>query len=288
MSDEIKLIRDHMIPYEKMQRAPHMGRQSSKLARGVLYRDDGKDAYGRTIFTKVAENTVVLGGAIAALERLAGVDADFRPNTLNHILNLNDGYDYNRDSTVVALFGCGNGGAGLDFGNIYAPDVKQNNVEGLLPMMVSQTELEGLEADKYYMRTSVATPDGTNLNCWYLKEFDAEPEIRSLWKDAPDEDDDGSEITTDISDSESENGVESFVQFKLKLNDDDVRSYYEAMGTLAQARINSIGLYLGEKVDVGGRMDYVNVSLFSVVNLNNEALDERKQICYYYRVYALI
>ena len=288
MSDEIKLIRDHMIPYEKMQRAPHMGRQSSKLARGVLYRDDGKDAYGRTIFTKVAENTVVLGGAIAALERLAGVDADFRPNTLNHILNLNDGYDYNRDSTVVALFGCGNGGAGLDFGNIYAPDVKQNNVEGLLPMMVSQTELEGLEADKYYMRTSVATPDGTNLNCWYLKEFDAEPEIRSLWKDAPDEDDDGSEITTDISDSESENGMESFVQFKLKLNDDDVRSYYEAMGTLAQARINSIGLYLGEKVDVGGRMDYVNVSLFSVVNLNNEALDERKQICYYYRVYALI
>lgn len=286
MSD-LKIIRDHMIPYEKMQRAPHMGKQKSKLARGVLYRED-QDCFGRTIFTKVAENTVVLGGAIAALERLAGVDADFRPNTLNDILNLNTGYDYHRDSTFIALFGCGNGGAGLDFGNVYAPDVKQNNVEGLLPMMVSQTELDGTDADKYYMRTTIATPDGTQLNCWYLKEFDTAPEIRSLWKDAPDEDDDGTEIISDISDSESENGVESFVQFKLLLRDDDVRSYYEAMGTLAQARINSIGLYLGEKTTVGDSVDYVNVSLFSVVNLNNEALDERKEVTYFYRVYALI
>lgn len=282
-----KMIRDHMIPYDKMKITPHMGKQESKLARGVLYRED-KDCFGRTIFTKVAENTVTLGGAIAALERLSGVDASFRPNTLNDILNLNTDYEYHRDSTVVALFGCGNEGAGMDFANVYDPDVKQNNVAGLLPMMVSQNELDGTDAEKYMMRTTILTPDGTSLNCWYLKEFDTEPIIRSLWKDAASDDEDGTEITADISDSESENGVESFVQFKLVLNDDDVRSYYEAMGMLPMARFNSVGLYLGEKITIGDREDYVNVSLFSVVNLNNEALAERKTITYYYRVYALI
>lgn len=282
-----KMIREHMIPYDKMKTGPHMGNQESKLARGVLYRED-KDCFGRTIFTKVAENTVTLGGAIAALERLSGVDASFRPNTLNDILNLNTDYEYHRDSTVVALFGCGNEGAGMDFANVYDPDVKQNNVAGLLPMMVSQNELDGTDAEKYMMRTTILTPDGTSLNCWYLKEFDTEPIIRSLWKDAASDDEDGTEITADISDSESENGVESFVQFKLVLNDDDVRSYYEAMGMLPMARFNSVGLYLGEKITIGDKEDYVNVSLFSVVNLNNEALAERKTITYYYRVYALI
>lgn len=282
-------IRDHMVPFDKMKTAPHMGNQSSKLARGVLYIDDGKDAYGRTIFTKVAENTVVLGGAIAALERLSGVDASFRPNTLNSILNINaSGHDYHRDSTTIALFGCGNGGAGMDFGNVFDPDVKQNNVAGLLPIMVSQNELTGTDASKYMMKTTIQTPDSTQLRCWYLKEFDTEPIIRSLWKDAASEDEDGTEIVSDVADSESENGVEAFVQFKLVLNDDDVRSYYEAMGTAAQARFNSIGLFLGEKVDVGDHMDYVNVSLFSVVNINNEALAERKSITFYYRVYAMI
>lgn len=273
--------RDAFVPYDLMTR----GMPRSKIARGVLYRED-MDAFGRTIFTKVNENTVVLGGAIAALERLSGVESSFHPNTLNDILNINPGYAYNLLNTPIALFGCGNGGAGLDFGNVYAPDVKQNNISGLLPMMVSQTSPVGSDADKYAMKSTISTPDGTQLNCWYLKEFDTEPIIRSLWKDAASEDEDGTEITADISDSESENGVESFVQFKLVLNDDDVRSYYEAMGMLSQARFNSVGLYLGEKNDVLG--DYVNVSLMSVVNINNEALAERKTITYYYRLYTMI
>lgn len=291
--NDIKHLRDAMIPYDKMMNAPHMGKQSSKLARGVLYRDDGVDAYGRPIFTKVAENTVVLGGAIAALERLSNVESSFRPNTLNKILGVNDGHPYVLGSTPIALFGCGNGGAGMNFGDVYDPSIKQNNITGLIPMMVSEGELTGDSAEKYKMRTTVQTPDGTKLNCWYLKEFDMQPKIVSLWKDAPAEDEDGTEITTDISDSESTNGVESFVQFKLVIDDDDLRSYYIAMGMAPQARYNSVGLYLGQKITVtsetlGSYEDYVNVSLFSVVNLNNEALAERKVITYYYRVYALI
>lgn len=288
ITQDPKVIRvnDSMIPFDKMM-SKHG--QTSKLAKGVLYRDDGRDSFGRPIFTKVAENTVVLGGAIAALERLSGVDASFQPNTLNSILNVNNtGYSYNKYSTPIALFGCGIGGAGMTFGDVYDPSVRQNNISQLIPMIVSESTITNADADKYMMKTTITTPDNTSLNCWYLKEFDAVPKIMSLWKDSPSEDEDGTEITADVADEVTENGVEAMCQFKLALNDEDCRSYFKAMGMLEQARINSIGLFMGEKVVVGDHTDYVNVRLFSVVNLENEALAERKTIVYYYRVYAMI
>ena len=279
-------LTDHFVQVDKMQR----GLQSGKLARGILYRDDGLDAFGRPIFTKVNENTVTLGGAIGALEKLIGQTASFRPNTLNSIMGLNDsGYDYDPLKTPVALFGCGIGGASMSFDEVYEPNCRQNNLAQLVPMMVSENALTGVDAEKYMMKTTIETPGGTTLNAWYLKEFDVTPTIRSLWKDAAEENQDGTEITADVADSESTNGVESFANFKLVITEDDVRTYFEAMGQLNLARINTIGLYMGEKVTLpSGDEDYVNVSLFSVLNLNNEPLAERKKIIYYYRVYAMI
>ena len=286
-------IRDHMPLVTGLVKGPISAalQRAQKLPfKGILYRDDGLDDYGRPIFTKVAENTVVLGGAIFALEKITGQEASFKPNTLNSILGVNDtGYDYNLANTQIALFGCGIGGAGLDFGNVYDPNVKQNNVQQLVPMMVAENDLTGTDADKYMMATTIDTTGGTTLKCWYLKEAEQAPIIRSLWKDAAEEDEDGTEITEDISDSESLNDVECFAQFKLKLLQDDVRSYFNAMGMLSMARYNSVGLYTGEKVLLSnGTYDYVNVRLFSVVNLNNEPLDERKEITYYYRIYAMV
>lgn len=290
------LLKDHFVPMkEKLERVaesgigPSTAKQFAKLTKGVLYRDDGVDHTGRNIFTKVAENTVTLGGAIAALEKLTGVEAAFKPKTLNEILNINHNVQpYDLTKTNVALFGVGIGGATLTFDEVFDPSPRQNNVAQMVPMMVSQTELTGTDAPKYMMRSTLTTPGGTTLNSWYLKELESEPIIRSLWKDAPEEDEDGTEITADVADVESENGVESFASFKLIIKPDDIRSYFEAIGELRMARINTIGLYLGEKVTIDGVTDYVNVSLFSVLNLNNEPLAERKKISYIYRVYAMV
>lgn len=278
-------LRDHFVPMDKLIR----GQRTSKLARGILYRED-KNCFGKTIFTKVGENTVVLGGAIAALEKLTNKKASFRPNTLNSIMNLNaSGYTYDPLKTPIALFGCGIGGATLVFDEVFDPSVRQNTLAQMVPMMVSENALTGADASKYMMRTTISTPGGSTLNAWYLKEFDIDPTIRSLWKDAAEENQDGTEITADVASSESTNGVESFANFKLVLTEDDVRTYFEAIGQLNMARINTIGLFMGEKVTLAnGRKDYVNVSLFSVLNLNNEPLAERKKIIYHYRVYAMI
>lgn len=257
--------------------------------KGVLYRDDGVNEYGRHVFTKVNENIVTLGGSITALEKLAGVTAAFKPNSINDIMGINTGHDYHPDTTTVALFGVGTGGAALDFANVFDPSVKQNIVADMVPMMVSENDLTGADASKYMMKSTITTSGGTQLKCWYLKEFETTPIIRSLWKDAATDEEDGSEITDDISESESLNDVEAFVQYKLKITQYDVRSYFEAMGMLNMARYNSIGLYTGEKILLpDGTYDYVNVRLFSVVNINNEPLDQRKEITYYYRVYAMV
>lgn len=299
MEELVRNLRDHFVPMqEKLERVAEnnsgpslqQAAQYAKLCRGILYREEEElDQFGRPIFTKVAENTVTLGGAIAALEKLTGVESSFKPKTLNEILNLNHGVKtYDLTKTNVALFGCGIGGATLTFDEVFDPSPRQNNVADLVPMMVSQNELTTIDKDKYMMRSSITTPNGTKLNAWYLKELDTAPIIRSLWKDAPEEDEDGTEITADVADVESENGVEAFASFKLVVRPEDIRSYFEAMGELRMARLNTIGLYLGEKVTIDGKVDYVNVSLFSVLNMNNEPLAERKRVTYHYRVYAMI
>ena len=69
--------------------------------KGVLYRDDGVNEYGRHVFTKVNENIVTLGGSITALEKLAGVTAAFKPNSINDIMGINTGHDYHPEATPV-------------------------------------------------------------------------------------------------------------------------------------------------------------------------------------------
>lgn len=279
-----KIIRDHFALNTKLRTGAQV-----PFLKGVLYRDDGVNEYGKRIFTKVNENIVTLGGSIVALEKITGVEAAFKPNSINDIMGINTGHDYHPENTKIALFGCGTGGAAMDFANVYDPNVKQNIVADMVPMMVSENALTGADAGKYMMKSSITTAGGTSLNCWYLKEFENAPTIRSLWKDAASDEEDGSEITADISESETMNDVESFAQFKLKITQYDIRSYFEAMGMLNMARYNSIGLYTGEKILLpDGTYDYVNVRLFSVVNINNEPLDQRKEITYYYRIYAMV
>ncbi|MDE6040824.1 MAG: hypothetical protein K2F99_04530, partial [Muribaculaceae bacterium] len=182
MERKVYNVRDHMIGIDRL--VPAESKVSHHYGKGVLYRDDGLNAFGRPIFTKVAENTVTLGGAIQSLEKLTGVEASFQPKTLNELMGINaSGFDYHIEKTPIALFGCGIGGASLTFDDVYEPNCRQTNLAELVPMMVSESELTGVNAPKYMMRSTISTPGDTTLNAWYLKEFETTPTIRSLWKD---------------------------------------------------------------------------------------------------------
>lgn len=254
------------------------------LFKGVLF-EENDDGFGNPILRKVNENTVVLGGAVLALEHLCNATATFKPATLNTIHNVNPSVQGDNSQSFIKLFGVGIGGAALDFGNVKAPDVKQREILDFVPLRVGEA-VTGTDSNKYYFKK--LNQDSTTYS-WYLKEFEEEPTIKSLWKDAAEANTDGTEILEEIYNSERVEGIESFAEFTIKLNVNDVREYFESIGELDMARYNSLGLFTGQKVDVGdGVMDYVNVRLFSVVNFENRSVKDKSEAIFKYRVYSLI
>lgn len=252
--------------------------------RGVLY-ENLTDDFGNTILKKVNENTVVVGGAVLALEHLCNVTATWKPATLNTIYNVNASVAGDNTASYIALFGVGTGGAALDFGNVYTPDVKQRDVATLIPLRTGATITGTTDATKYFFKKD----NGGGTYNWYLKEFNATSTIKSLWKDAAETGADGTEILDEIYNSDRTEGIETLAEFSLKLNTSDVREYFESIGDLNMARYNTIGLFTGQKVLIStGYYDYVNVRLFSTVNFNNRSVSLASESSYTYRVYSLV
>lgn len=256
---------------------------SSPQMKGILY-EKFTDDFGNTILNKIGENTVVVGGAIEALEHLVNIDANWKPKTLNEIYNINADVQGSNMNSFISLFGVGTGGSDLTFGSIVEKDIKRRDVPDLIPLRVNSA-LTGEESDKYFFKKD--NEDGTYN--WYLKEFAATPVIKTCWKDAADDESDGTEVTDEIYNSKRTEGLQTFAEFTLNFNTKDVREYYESIGALNSARYNSIGLYIGEKkVLADGSTDYVNVRLFSYLNIDNKSVRIKTASQYIYRVLSLV
>ena len=258
--------------------------KGTPLYKGILYErcDDG---FGNPLLKKVGENTVVVGGAIESLEHLCNIDANWKPKTLNEIYNINANIAGNNMSSYIALFGVGTGGSGLSIGSIVEKDIKRRDVPDLIPLRVADT-LTGTDADKYYFKKD----NGDGTFSWYLKEFSTNVIIKTCWKDSTDEEQDGTEVTDEIYNSTRTEGLQTFAEFILDFNTKDVREYFEnTVGDLTTARYNSIGLYLGEKVQLeDGSFDYVNVRLFSYLNIDNKSVRIKTASQYVYRILSLV
>ena len=273
------MIKDHMPMVDRIHR-------QSRAFKGVLY-ETMKDDAGRDILRPVSDNTVVVGGAILALEHLADVSASkFIPGTLNNILEINaDVPDTSGKRPTFCLFALGIGGATLDFGSITAKDIKSRNIPDIVPMRTGNA-LTGDDADKYFMKKINDAGDGYY---WYAKEFSTQPIIQTFWKDSVDENADGTEITGEIYDSDRTEEIETFVELKISLNIHDIREYFESIGNLDYARYNTLGIYTGNKIVLpDGTTDYVNVRLFAYTNFNNRDLSQKTEAEYTYRIYSLV
>ena len=249
------------------------------MMRGVLTEVDD---YGNEIF--VSENTMVWSGALFTLEKVFGVKPSFKPATLNTIYGLNETITPDVKDTYCSLFGIGIGGCTMEFNTVKDASFKQREIEGFIPMRVDSSEtLTGTDAEKYHFRKEIG--DGKYAS--YLKEFQLPTVVDSRWKDSVDEDVDGTEIDEEIYDSTKTELIECYAECSLRIITKDVRSYYEANGNLEHARFNSLGLFIGQKVEVTpGVYDYINVNLFSVLNFENVSVKDRAKIDYRYRIYS--
>lgn len=286
--------------------------------KGKLFRHEGPmdqnvDDWGNPIFEHVNDNTVVLGGAVMALRYLFGRFSDmgkashetsestsgFIPATLNEMYNENNQNGLTivnavSDLPAVRLFGVGTGGASAEkFGDVFDPDFKQRELVNWIPFRVSDTDSlpeSATEADKYYFRHQLSSGPSVKYG-WYLKEFEnrGDVPIISRWKDTIDSVASGSIIENEVWDSTSGNMIESYGECRLKITEDDIKPYFEYTGDTPMARYNTIGLFSGTKKEISeGYSDYVNVRLFSVVNLDNVSVKIPTECTYLYRVYAAV
>ena len=233
----------------------------------------------KRVVREIASNTVVVGGAITALQNLTGAEATWQPTTLNDI------YGVDATSTkapILSLFGIGTGGSNLDFGSVIAPNIKQRDVITPIPIRYNNS-ITDEDAGKYFMK--VPNSDGIT-NSWYLKQFTTTPVIKSCWKNAVAAGEDGTEILSEIYNSPSTEGIETFTEFQIDLNAKDGREYFESTGEMSMARYNTIGFYTGSLNDAG--TEYANVRLYSVVTFANRPLDMQSSGQYIYRLYSLI
>ena len=98
---------------------------------------------------------------------------------------------------------------------------------------------------------------------------------------------DGTEVTDGVHNTSRTEDIETFVEMHLKLDNTDIREYFDFNGEIEQARVNTIGLFTAEKVALeSGGYDYKNVKLFSKFNFTNEGLSNKKTINFVYRIYV--
>ena len=186
------------------------------------------------------------------------------------------------------FWGVGIGGSGDAFGsirpvNFYEREVGQNGQrDEMVPFRVVQTPLTGDDGAKYHMLEE--RKDG--LFAYYLKGFEQTPQIKVLWKDG-EEGEDGSEVESDVHNTSRRDLIEAFVEMRLKLTKKDVREWFDVNGNIQLSRINTIALFTGKRVEIApGKFDYVNVKMFSKLNLDNEPLTNTKEINFTYRIYT--
>lgn len=250
-----------------------------------------KNQYGVSDLDEVVfdtSNIVPVGGVQYAMEMIFGVlgpvsvptlDGKYQIGAQNSTLISGDRMPY-QYGQKVCLFGIGCEGAADN--NLTVKEAKYTDfdVNGMIPFRYTNDALSDTDRTKYWGQKVV-----NNINAYYLKSFDGEPEIYHLYKNGVDGSDGSSADTDSIYNSSSEIGIETFTQVLLTITKDDVREWFEIEGgNIEVPRVNSIGLFTA--IYDSQKNDYANIKLFSKLNIPTEPLSLSKDMNIIYRVYG--
>ena len=231
------------------------------------------------------ENQIVLGGALFILEKCFNVEAPIKVDYLNNIMGINTGEPIEEiypKETGVCLFGVGVGGCGDASRSVVDVKYYEREIFDMIPFRITDEEFTGADVNKYWFKRY----EENGKVSYFLKSFEAKPEIKVLWKDG-EEGEDGSEVASGVHNTQRTEPIETFVEMILKINKKDCREYFEINGDIDAARVNSIGLFTGiMSTNEYGEPDYKQVKLFSKLNIPNEMLVLSKDITIVYRIYT--
>ena len=247
----------------------------------IGYAEKNGNIFGEKLWED--ENQITIGGALFILEKLFGVKAGLYIENLNNIMGVapnNQPADIPKDD-IVCLFGVGVGGCGDSIRSVKEVKFTEREIVEMIPFRITDEELTDVEQEKYWFKQVV-----DNKTRYYLKTFETEPVIKSLWKDG-EGDEDGSEVEANVHESGRTEPIETFVELILKITKKDIREYFEIYEDIELARVNSIGLFTGcKRLQPDGTKEFQQVKLFSKLNIPNEMLTLSKDLTIVYRIYT--
>lgn len=226
-------------------------------------------------------NELLLSGGLFTLSKIAGVDIPLKIKTINQDLGINvnetvESFHGLRRDDIIRGFMIGLDGCTDTFDTVQPVYTKQRRITSLIPFrMVEQAEdLEPSERGKYKLKVS---EDGYFK--YYAKGFETEPVIKVEFDEV------GSpSVPSNVDESTSKSPINTYLQFVLKINLNDVREFFKLIGGgLRKARVNTLGLITGYPNDDG---DLKGCHLFSKINFNNEPFDNNtKELTVIYKIY---
>lgn len=243
--------------------------------------DNGISQLGEVIFEK--ENQIVLGGAVFILEKLFKLKSSVALRTLNDIMSINTGGtnapDNYPEGRHIQLFGVGTGGSGDTINSIKPVQFYEDTIQDMVPFKLTASPLVGADQQKYFFKKEM--PEYENKSAYYLKAFNSLPALKILKKNGVDGED-GAPITESPHAGSDPTPIETFVEMVLQIDKKDIREWFTATGNIDLARINSLGLFTGIKVND----DFKDVKLFSKLNIDNEMFRKLKTLTFIYRIFT--
>jgi hypothetical protein len=233
------------------------------------------------------ENNTTFNGRRFTLETITRM----MPNQ-TQMLTLNEVLDINKDVTPpdlqdyitkrgICLFGVGDGGSTLTFGEVYDSSPNDNNLFSIKPLRTVPitNDLSPEERTQYFMRKSV-TINGAQYIQYYLKKTtnsEIFTELEQANYSPTVEDNNPQRGPTDILTLEM---INIYTKFPVFISSNDCKEHYELHnGNMRLARFNELALYLGLPVEITDPItsevytDYIAVEAFSHLTFDNIPLN---------------
>lgn len=230
------------------------------------------------------ENEIILPGAFFIFEKLFNVEPPFNIPTINQDLLVNADESVRdftgpRRESSVCFFTVGIGGSDDVFGGVVATQFKQKTINGMIPFRITTAgnDLSVSERDKYFMRK---VDDTTGKINYYLKKFEATPQIKCVYED-------GTEVPTNVWDTTNNNLINTYIEIIIKVDNKDVRQFFIDNYDITKSRINTLGLCYGyPELTSGGYIDYKGVKTMTCATFNNKDLtDDLAELNISYKIY---
>lgn len=232
---------------------------------------------GELIFR--GHNKIILPGAgFTARAHFDIPNTEVTPS-YNTVLGLeNSVYVTPEADNKVFLFCVGTDGCGAENSQVYEENyAKWINEDSIVPFRypLLVKDIGNNLKSTYFGRKVI----NDKYAAYYFKAFESAPVFRQQYTD-------GTPITSNIYNENSNLEVESYVELKLQITKEDCREFFIATTGINTARINTISLCTAWPKNFGSLVSYQDIRPLTKLNIPNEALiDLTKGIDIIYQIY---